>query len=168
MSTEHEAIIKSGKKEKVIKITGLDNGMVIDRIGEGESLEYIKILHIKKGDPVLIGMYLPSKKRGIKDIIKMENRYLSEEEIDRIAVIAHLSGKTPTISEIRNGKPVKKIDTTLPQEIFKVIRCSNPLCICSKEPHTTDTRFTVIKTNPLLIKCYYCTRTMKEQEITLL
>lgn len=92
-------------------------------------------------------------KLGKKDIVKVEDRELDPQEVDRIALIAPKA----TINIIRNYEVAEKYRVNLPDEIHGILKCSNPTCISnSNEP--VKSRFLVINRDPLRIKCYYCER----------
>ena len=90
---------------------------------------------------------------GKKDIVKVENRELDPREVDKISLIAPKA----TINIIRDFEVVEKHRVKLPDEIFGIVKCSNPTCISnSKEP--VKSRFLVTCKDPPTIKCYYCER----------
>ena len=73
---------------KKIKVNAFKNGTVIDHIAAGKVLKVIEILNLTGNDSVMMGMNLSSNKIGKKDIIKIENRELSQEEANSIALIS--------------------------------------------------------------------------------
>ncbi|MBN2461393.1 MAG: aspartate carbamoyltransferase regulatory subunit, partial [Candidatus Cloacimonetes bacterium] len=73
---------------KQIKVNAIKNGTVIDHITAGKVLKVIEILDLAGSDVVMIGMNLPSNKLNKKDILKIENRELSPDEVNSIALIA--------------------------------------------------------------------------------
>jgi len=92
-------------------------------------------------------------KIGKKDIVKVENRELKPEEVNKIALIAPKA----TINIIRDYEVVKKFKVHLPDEIVGIVRCPNPNCISNaREP--IQSRFRVISRDPIRIKCCYCER----------
>jgi aspartate carbamoyltransferase regulatory subunit len=105
----------------------IKEGTVIDHIDEGKGLQVINALHIdgKDGSLITIALNVPSGKFSKKDIIKVENKFLKDEDTNKIAVIAPKA----TINMIRDYKLVEKRRVSLPNEIDKIFRCSNPDCI---------------------------------------
>ncbi|MCX6691071.1 MAG: aspartate carbamoyltransferase regulatory subunit, partial [Methanoregula sp.] len=68
----------------------IQNGTVIDHIASGEALNVVKILGITgtTREALSIATNVPSDQMGKKDIVKLSNRELSKEEVDRIALIS--------------------------------------------------------------------------------
>ncbi|MBC7081315.1 MAG: aspartate carbamoyltransferase regulatory subunit [Thermoplasmatales archaeon] len=140
---------------KELKVQPIKNGTVIDHITPGNALKVLKILGIteKYADSVIsIAMNVVGK-RGVKDIVKVENREIDPKEVNKIALIA----PNATINIIRNYEVVEKYKVSIPDEIVGIVKCANPNCISNgKEP--IETKFIVKSRNPLRIKCYYCER----------
>ncbi|RLG59636.1 MAG: aspartate carbamoyltransferase regulatory subunit, partial [Candidatus Hydrothermarchaeota archaeon] len=89
--------------EKELRVLKIKNGTVIDHIEGGQALNVLKIIGIPK-TTVTIAMNVPSKKTGIKDIVKVEGRELKEEEVNKISLISPRA----TINIIRNYEVVEK------------------------------------------------------------
>ncbi|AEH24438.1 aspartate carbamoyltransferase regulatory subunit [Pyrococcus yayanosii] len=144
-----------------LKVSAIREGTVIDHISAGKGLKVIEILGLGRlnGGAVLLAMNVPSKKLGRKDIVKVEGRFLSEEEVNKIALIA----PSATVNIIRDYKVVEKFKVEVPDVIEGILRCANPNCITNHEYVTT--KFYVINKEPLKVRCYYCERTMEEDEI---
>ena len=66
-----------------------------------------------------------------KDIIKVENRFLKDDDTNKIAIIASKA----TINIIKNYKLIEKRRVALPNEIDKIFRCTNPDCITNSTEH---------------------------------
>jgi len=139
---------------KELKVQPIKDGTVIDHITPGNALKVLKILGIEgRGDSIISIAINVVGKRGRKDIVKIENRELDSNEVNKIALIA----PNATINIIRNYEVVEKHRVIVPDEIIGIVRCPNPNCISnSKEP--IKPKFIVIKRQPLRIKCYYCER----------
>ncbi len=90
----------------------IKNGTVIDHIDGGEALNVVKILGIVGTTPeaLSIATNVPSGNMGKKDIVKISNRELSKEEVDRIALISPRA----TINIIRNFKVCEKQGVEIP------------------------------------------------------
>jgi len=105
-------------------------------------------------------MNVPSKKSGTKDVVKIENRELDPEQINRIALIS----PNATINIIRNYEVIQKNKVTLKDQIQDVIKCLNPNCITNgNEP--VKSLFSIIQTNPISIRCGYCDHIMEYDDI---
>ncbi len=140
---------------KELKVQPIKDGTVIDHIPPGNAFKVLKILGITESLPdsvISIAINVVGK-RGKKDIVKIENRELKAEEVDKIALIA----PNATINIIRNYEVVEKRRVEVPDEIVGIVKCPNPNCISNtREP--IKTRFIVKSRQPLKIKCYYCER----------
>ncbi len=145
-----------------LRVAKIREGTVIDHITAGCALIVLRILGItgREGQIVSVAMNVPSKKLGKKDVVKIEGRELSPEEVDRIALIAPRA----TINIIRDYKVVQKHRVKLPKVIRNIIRCLNPACITnSREP--VEPTFYVISEEPLRLKCHYCGRIMERSDV---
>ncbi|MGA2104218.1 MAG: aspartate carbamoyltransferase regulatory subunit [Methanoregula sp.] len=130
----------------------IKNGTVIDHIGGGEALNVVKILGIfgTTTEALTIATNVPSKNMGMKDIVKISNRELSKEEVDRIALISPKA----TINIVRNYKVCEKKGVEIPTLIVGSVRCPNPGCITrTNEP--IRSRFAVLPDGKGL-RCTYC------------
>lgn len=106
---------------------------------------------------VTIGYNYLSKKIGRKGIIKIENKFFSDEEISRLSVVA----PNVVLNIIRNFEVVEKKKVETPDELRGIVKCNNPKCVTNNEPMAT--MFTVIDKNAGIIRCHYCD---KEQDIS--
>jgi len=148
--------------KKELYIRKIQQGTVIDHITAGHAFDVLKILKItgRNSHVVSVAMNVPSKKYGKKDIVKVDNRELKPEEVDKIALIA----PEATINIIRDFEVYEKKKVKLPKEIKDIIKCSNPSCISNaKEP--VESLFTVESVNPLKLRCHYCNRIMEKEDI---
>jgi aspartate carbamoyltransferase regulatory subunit len=148
------------KRDQKMKIKLIKNGVVIDHIAAGRSLEVLRILNIvgvDYEDEVTIGMNIPSKSMGKKDIMKLENRDIKTDEINKIAIIAPRA----TINRIRDYKVVKKEKVVLPNEIIGIVKCPNPQCISNKAREPVQPFLVVVQRDPLTLSCKYCEREVK-------
>ncbi|MHA1651891.1 MAG: aspartate carbamoyltransferase regulatory subunit [Candidatus Helarchaeota archaeon] len=139
--------------EKSLRVRKIKNGTVIDHISPGNALNVLRIVGItgKEGMIISIAMNVPSDKSGLKDVVKIENKELAPEEINRIALIS----PNATINIIRDYEVVQKNKVILEEKIVGVIKCMNPNCITnSNEP--VESIFKVIQTNPISLRCLYC------------
>ena len=139
---------------KELKIPLIKDGTVIDHITAGNAVKVLHILGIPKTSSSIVSVAMNVRSRlGKKDIVKVENREIDPNEINKIALIAPKA----TINIIREYGVAKKYRVQLPDEIIGLVRCSNPTCVSnSSEP--VKSRFTVISKDPPQIKCYYCER----------
>jgi aspartate carbamoyltransferase regulatory subunit len=128
----------------------IKDGTVIDHIQGGEALNVVKILGITgtTHETLSIATNVPSRNMKCKDIVKLTNRELSKEEVDRIALISPRA----TINIIRNFKVCEKKGVEIPTLIEGIVRCPNPGCI-SNTNEPIQSRFKVL---PNGLHCHYC------------
>jgi len=144
----------------VIEVQAIKDGTVIDHIPAHAVLRVVEILaHFE--DFVTIGINFPSKTMGRKGVVKISNRFLSEREVDTIALVA----PSATVNSIRDFNVVDKHRVSMPDEIDRLIVCNNPKCITNAEG--VATKFRVTKQEPLVVTCHYCERPMEAHEIRL-
>jgi aspartate carbamoyltransferase regulatory subunit len=149
----------SGRELRVSKIK---DGTVIDHIRGGYALDVIKILGItgKERRVITIGINVPSKLLGVKDIVKIEGRALNTQEVNRIALVApHAS-----INIIRDYKVVEKVEVKLPDTIEGILKCVNPCCISNSDEPVVS-KFYVKDEEPLTLKCHYCGIVLEQADI---
>ena len=103
-------------------------------------------------------MNVDSRKLGKKDIVKVEDRELLEEEVNRIALIAPAA----SINIIRDYEVIEKRPVDLPDEIVGVVRCQNPNCI-SNTQEPIKSRMLVKAKNPVLLRCLYCEQPLTDR-----
>jgi len=144
---------------KELKIEPIKNGTVIDHITPTMSLKVLDMLNVDlTNSSVSLALNVPSGKNGKKDILKIENMELREEDVNRIALIAPRA----TVNLVRDGDIVQKFKVELPDVIKGIVRCMNPSCISNVEREPVERIFIVInKKNPAL-KCAYCGREMED------
>jgi len=149
--------------ETTLRVSKIKDGTVIDHIIAGHALEVLKILAITdnvKGI-VTVGMNVPSKTLGLKDMVKIEGRELESEEVDKIALLAPQA----SINIIRNYKVVDKQLVRLPEVIRETVKCANPACISNSNEPVKST-FYVDNEEPLRLRCHYCGYIMEKQDIS--
>jgi aspartate carbamoyltransferase regulatory subunit len=149
-----------GKDE--LRIKKIAEGTVIDHITPGHALSVLRILGItgRENSIISIAMNVPSRKLGRKDIVKIEERTLNADEVDRIALIAPRA----TINIISNYNVVAKQKIKLPKVIHGIIRCNNISCISNSNEPIQPTFF-VEQEDPLRLRCYYCNRIMDNNDV---
>lgn len=147
--------------EKTLKVHAIKNGSVIDHLPAHTALRIIKILKLASyQDTITVGQNLPSKKHGSKDIVKIENKELTADQVNQVALLAPLA----SINIIKNYNVVKKFNVQIPDHLNGVITCPNPKCITNHEK-TTSKFLTSFEKKILKLKCYYCERQFNQEEI---
>jgi len=148
--------------KKTLKISKIKDGTVIDHITSGHALDVVKILGItgRRDGAVSVAMNVPSKRLGVKDIVKVEGRELAASEVDKIALLAPKA----SINIIKDYKVVEKKRVKLQDTIKGIVKCDNPACISnSSEP--VQSKFYVEKQEPLRLKCHYCGHVMEKGDV---
>lgn len=148
--------------DRELRVTKIKDGTVIDHIRGGFALDVVKILGItgKEKRVMTIAINVPSKRFRVKDIVKIEGKELSSQEVNRIALVApHAS-----INIIRDYTVVEKLEVKLPATFEGILKCVNPCCISnSDEPITA--KFHAKQEEPLVLKCHYCGFTIEQTNV---
>jgi aspartate carbamoyltransferase regulatory subunit len=142
--------------DRAMRVSKIESGTVIDHVPGGQALNVLAILGIDGtgGEVVSIGMNVPSDRLGRKDVVKVESRELSEDEVDVLSMIAPAA----TINIIRDYDVVDKHRVERPDEIFGVFQCPNRNCI-STESEPVDSHFDVHDDG---VRCVYCDAIIRE------
>lgn len=143
------------KKERLV--AAIENGTVIDHIPAEKTFQVASLLELMDLKSIVtIGNNYASKKVGRKGIIKVENKFFTDEEISRLSVVA----PNVVLNIIKDYEVVEKKTVEIPDELRGIVKCKNPKCVTNNEP--MQTVFHVVdKTNGML-RCHYCD---VEQEI---
>ena len=148
------------KKERLV--AAIENGTVIDHIPSEKTYEVANILGLQNLDTVVtIGYNYLSKKIGRKGIIKIENKFFTDEEISRLSVVA----PNVVLNIIRNYEVVEKKKVETPDELRGIVKCNNPKCVTNNEP--MDTIFTVTDKEAGTIRCHYCDKEQNKSKVQL-
>ncbi|PNW42575.1 UNVERIFIED_CONTAM: aspartate carbamoyltransferase regulatory subunit [Euhalothece sp. KZN 001] len=136
--------------DRQLRVSKIRDGTVIDHLPAGTALSVLAILGIdgSNGEGVSVGMNVRSGRIATKDIVKVEGRELSQEEVDVIAIIAPVA----TINIIRGYEVAEKTRVETPTAVEGVLRCPNPNCITNEDEPVT-TRFRVLDGH---LRCRYC------------
>ncbi|OLS13832.1 MAG: aspartate carbamoyltransferase regulatory subunit [Promethearchaeota archaeon CR_4] len=147
--------------EKSQKIEKIKNGTVIDHIKAGKALIVLKILGVdgSNGELITMGINVKSSKAGKKDIIKFENVFLNEHDVNKIALISPSS----TINIIKDTQVVEKFTVEPPARV-DFVKCPNQNCI-SNQGEPVNPTFDVISKTPLKVQCAYCDRILYGDEV---
>ncbi len=130
----------------------LRDGTVIDHLPVGTAIRALELLRIPRGGPVTVGINVPSRRHGHKDIVRVEGLELAKHELDRLALL----GRGVTVSIVKDGDVVAKRVLEVPLRLEGVFRCPNPTCITNHEPHASV--FERVGDYPYRFKCIYCER----------
>ena len=139
----------SNKTER--QVAAIKNGTVIDHIPAEKTYQVVNLLQLETLDtPVTIGYNYPSNKIGRKGIIKVSDKFFTDEEISRLSVVA----QNVVLNIIHDYEVVEKKTVKTPDELRGIVKCNNPKCITNNEP--MQTVFNVIDKEHGILKCHYC------------
>ena len=150
-------------EKKELQVAALENGTVIDHIPSDKLFTVVSLLNLKDMDSnITIGYNLESKKLGKKGIIKIADKFFTDEEINRISVVA----SNIRLNIIKNYAVVEKKEAIMPDELKGIVKCNNPKCITNNEP--MQTWFHVTDKEKGLLKCHYCEKEQQKDNIKLI
>ena len=143
-----------------LQVSAIKEGTVIDHIPAKDLFSVINILNLKKSKKqITFGTNFHSNKFGKKAIIKIEDKFFEEDEINKIALVA----QDANLNIIRDYKVAEKKTVTIPDEIIGIVKCFNPKCVTNIEDITT--KFTVISKKDVSLKCNYCEKIIDKEHI---
>ncbi len=150
-------------EKKELEVSAIKNGTVIDHIPANVTFKIVQILDLyNHPGAITIGTNLDSITLGRKGIIKIADRYLSDEEIGRLSVVS----PDVTLNIIKDYQIVEKKYVKYPKQIIGVVKCTNPKCVTNHQP--IPTKMEVFDMNQKSLRCIYCERVMQYSEIELL
>ena len=120
------------KKERLV--AAIENGTVIDHIPAEKTFQVVNLLELQKlSTPVTIGYNFTSSKVGCKGIIKVSDKFFTDNEISRLSVVA----PNIILNIIRDYEVVEKKQVITPDELCGIVKCNNPKCVTNNEPMAT-------------------------------
>ncbi len=145
-----------------LQVEAIKNGSVIDHIPAHIGIKVLKLFNMDKSNQrITMGLNLPSSALGAKDLIKIENTYITEEQASQLALYA----PNATVNQIEDYEVTKKLELSLPDQITGVFKCPNTNCITHGEP--VDSNFKVItKKDDIQLKCKYCEKVFSREIMT--
>ncbi|MDV7105422.1 aspartate carbamoyltransferase regulatory subunit [Vibrio sp. TH_r3] len=145
-----------------LQVEAIKNGSVIDHIPAHVGIKVLKLFQMHKSEQrITMGLNLPSSALGAKDLIKVENVYISEEQANQLALYAPQA----TVNQIEDYEVIKKLTLSLPDKIEAIFSCPNSNCISHGEP--VDSSFNVIKkAEKIQLRCKYCEKVFSREIVT--
>lgn len=143
-------------------VEALKQGTVIDHIPAGQGVKILRLFQFaESGERVTVGLNLASRHMGAKDIIKVENVALTEEQANELALFAPKA----TVNVIADFAVVKKHKLELPDAIEGIFSCPNSNCISHSEPVRS---FFYVKPQrgDVKMKCKYCEKAFTKDIVT--
>ena len=146
-----------------LQISAIKNGTVIDHLPTDTALKVVEILDLKNfRETVTVAFNLTSNSLGKKGIVKVDARNLTEEELEKISIIA----PGATINIIKDFHVQEKKEVPIPKKIIGLMRCNNNRCITNSE--NVKTKFlNESNTKERKYRCVYCEKIISEEEIVL-
>ncbi|MBD3193787.1 MAG: aspartate carbamoyltransferase regulatory subunit [Candidatus Lokiarchaeota archaeon] len=145
-----------------LRIDRIQKGTVIDHIDAGYALTILNLTGLDESPNLMtIGVNVSSQKYGKKDIVKIENVFLNEIQMQQISILS----PNATISLIEDFNVIEKKKVKMPSIIKKLIVCETKTCVSNSQKEPIDTEFLVLEEKPLKIRCAYCDRIYKLDEI---
>ena len=116
----------------------------------------MNLLQLQKlSTPVTIGFNFSSKMVGTKGIIKVSDKFFTDDEISRLSVVA----PNVVLNIINDYEVVEKKKVVTPDELRSIVRCNNPKCITNNEP--MDTIFHVSTRSMVFLNVITATKSRK-------
>ena len=148
--------------KKQLLVAAIENGTVIDHIPAEKLFAVVNLLHLEQmKTAVTIGYNLQSEGMGTKSIIKMADKFFTDEELNQLSVVA----PDVTLVIIRDYEVVEKRPVSLPAELRGIVHCDNPKCITNNEP--MQTLFHVVDKRQGTIRCHYCNHVQELKQVKL-
>lgn len=136
----------------------LTDGTVVDHLPAGSATRALALLRLPREGPVTVGMNVPSRRHGRKDIVRVEGLVLRKRELDRLALL----GRQVTVSIVRRGVVTEKQVLEVPARIEGILACPNPTCITRSE--AVPTVFHRQGEYPYRFRCHHCERVMAAED----
>ena len=132
-------------------VAAIENGTVIDHIPAQKTYQVAQLLGLlDTPNQTTIGNNYASEKVGKKGIIKVSDKFFTDEEISRLSVVA----PKVVLNIIHDYEVVVKKTVVTPDELCGIVKCNNPVCITNNEPMKTI--FHVVDKDRGICKCHYC------------
>lgn len=152
--------MEMNKKERLV--AAIENGTVIDHIPAEKTFQVVNLLELQNlSTPVTIGYNFSSSKVGCKGIIKVSDKFFTDDEISRLSVVA----PNIILNIIRDYEVVEKKQVITPDELCGIVKCNNPKCITNNEP--VSTIFNVVDKEEGTLKCHYCDKEQQMENVEL-
>lgn len=133
-----------------MNIDSIQNGVVLDHIQAGKSMEIYRHLNLDSLNcSVAIIRNARSGHMERKDIIKID----SPVELD-LDVLGYIDPNI-TVNIIKDGQLAEKKHLALPDRLVNILHCKNPRCITAAEPQL-DAIFKLWNRDRHSYRCAYC------------
>jgi aspartate carbamoyltransferase regulatory subunit len=159
-----EQVPDRGDSEKTMLVRKIPDGTVIDHVASGKALSVLRLLGKpqENGFTIALVMNVTSSKMGRKDILKVEGMEISQEQVQRLALIAPRA----SVNIVRSYKVVAKRNVIPPRTLRAVLSCTATTCVSVREKDSAPSIFFLSSKSPLRYRCKYCGREVDEKEIS--
>ncbi|XOD70231.1 MAG: aspartate carbamoyltransferase regulatory subunit [Sodalis sp. (in: enterobacteria)] len=148
-------------QDNKLQVEAICRGTVIDHIPAQVGMKLLSLFKLTDTDErITIGLNLPSNQQGKKDLIKLENVFLTEEQANQLTIYAPHA----TVNRINNYDVVCKQTLTLPMRIEGVLICPNSNCISHSEPVASVFGMHV-RNQQAYLECKYCEKEFEHQAV---
>ena len=139
-----------------LRVSKIRDGTVLDHLRGGSALNVLAMLGIdgSEGTGVSVAMNVPSDRLGTKDVVKVEERELSQAEVDVLSLIAPRA----TVNIVREYEVREKKQAERPDSVVGVLACPNSSCITNAD-EPVESRFDVLDDG---VRCGYCEEIIRE------
>ena len=146
-----------------LQISAIKNGTVIDHLPTDTAFTVVEILDlINFKETITITFKLTKHSLSKKGIVKVACRTLTEEELEKISLLA----PGATINIIEDFKVKEKKEVPEPREINGILKCNNSRCITNNE--NVKTKFmNETDSHGRKYRCVYCEKVIKYTDIIL-
>ena len=120
----------------------------------------------QKWKVVSLGKILREVNKKVKNLKSevLKTPVLSMTRYSGLILQSEKFGKRVASKNLENYKLVEKRRVSLPNEIDRIFRCSNPDCISNSSEHMNSIMDVIDKEN-LVLKCRYCSRILDVNKI---
>ncbi|MBD1228675.1 MULTISPECIES: aspartate carbamoyltransferase regulatory subunit [Xenorhabdus] len=144
-----------------LQVEAIKCGTVIDHIPAHVGFKLLSLFKLTETDQrITIGLNLPSNHLGKKDLIKIENTFLTAQQANQLAMYA----PNATINNIENYVVVKKMQINLPDRIDSILVCPNSNCISHNEP-VNSSFYVMSEKDDVVLRCKYCEKEFDRQAV---
>lgn len=148
-------------KETNLSVTAIRQGTVIDHIRSGQALRILHLLRLSSlPHRVSLGLNLKSSTLGLKDLIKIEDVFLSEDQTAQIALFS----PNATVNVIQDYLVSHKYKVRIPSSIEGAIGCPNRLCITKMQGMHSNFQILQIQ-GRIRMRCRFCEKTYNRDEM---
>lgn len=146
--------------KKEMMVAAIENGTVLDHIPSERLFDVVSMLHLEKmGNAITIGFNMKSAAMGTKSIIKIADKYFTDEELNQLSAVA----PNITLCVIKDYEIIDKRTVSMPEELIGIVLCPNPKCITNNEP--MKTRFRSVGQGGNILRCSYCNKDVELKDV---